>query len=47
MTVVDIAGVAVVVGVTSPGVIVGTAKDVVPVEVEPVLMVRPLLKRAP
>ena len=47
MAVVGIAGVAVVVAFTSPGVIVGISKDVVPVEVEAAPMVPPLIRRAP
>ena len=46
MTDVGIAGVAVEVAFTSPGVIVAAAKDVVPVEVEAAPMVPPLIRRA-
>ena len=45
MAVVGIAGVAVMVAVASPGVIVSTAKDVVTVEVESAPMVSPLIRR--
>ena len=40
-------GVAAVVAFTSPDVIVATAKDVVPVEVEDAPMVPPLIRRTP
>lgn len=45
MGVVGIAGVAIVVVVARPGVIVGAAKDVVAVEVEEVPIVLPLISR--
>ena len=44
---VGIAGVVAVVMVTSPDVIVGTAKDIVAVEVEAAPMVSSLIRRAP
>ena len=47
MAVVGIAGVAVVVAVATPGVIVGAPKYFVTVEVEAAPMVSPLIRRAP
>ena len=47
MAAVGVAGLAVVVAYTSPGVIVGAAKDVVSVEVEAAPVMPPLIRRPP